>query len=152
MRQPKSLDEAKEIYREEKGKVTRSLNSIIGSRILMAVLATFVLAFGVNLTTSPDQLPMEAPRRGSSHQAAWKRARARMMAWHCSRLGGSGHTVVFMGFEEDDLGNLTGLSYVSCQGASDGFGVNTESFGAFSGAIDPLLIFAGRAAMPSSWR
>lgn len=68
------------------------------------------------------------------------------------RTSGSGHTVVFMGFEEDDLGNLTGLSYVSCQGASDGFGVNTESFGAFSGAIDPLLIFAGRAAMPSSWR
>ena len=57
VRQPKSLDEAKEIYREEKGKVTRSLNSIIGSRILMAVLATFVLAFGVNLITSPDQLP-----------------------------------------------------------------------------------------------
>ena len=68
------------------------------------------------------------------------------------RTSGSGHTVVFVGFEEDDEGNLTGLSYVSCQGASDGFGVNTEYFGAFSGAIDPLLIFAGRATMPSSWR
>jgi hypothetical protein len=68
------------------------------------------------------------------------------------RTSGSGHTVVFMGFEEDDVGDLTGLTYVSCQGASDGFGVNTESFGAFSGAIDPLLIFAGRAAMPSGWR
>lgn len=68
------------------------------------------------------------------------------------RTSGSGHTVVFMGFEEDDAGNLTGMSYVSCQGASDGFGLNTERFGAFSGAIDPLLIYAGRAATPSSWR
>lgn len=68
------------------------------------------------------------------------------------RTSGSGHTVVFMGFEEDDAGNLTGLRYVSCQGASDGFGVNTERFGDFSGAIDPLLIYAGRAAMPDAWR
>jgi hypothetical protein len=68
------------------------------------------------------------------------------------RTSGSGHTVVFLGFEEDDSGNLTGISYVSCQGASAGFGQNVEYFGAFSGAIDPLLIFAGRAAMPSSWR
>ncbi|MBK7757771.1 MAG: hypothetical protein IPI35_15490 [Deltaproteobacteria bacterium] len=68
------------------------------------------------------------------------------------RTSGSGHTVVFMGFEEDDAGNLTGLSYVSCQGASFGFGENTEYFGAFSGAIDPLLLFAGRPTMPSSWR
>lgn len=68
------------------------------------------------------------------------------------RTSGSGHTVVFVGFEEDDAGDLIGLTYVSCQGASDGFGVNTEYFGAFSGAIDPLLIFAGRATMPSGWR
>lgn len=57
VRQPKSLDEAKAIYREEKGKVTRSLNSIIGSRLLMAVLATFVIVFAVNLVVSPDRLP-----------------------------------------------------------------------------------------------
>jgi hypothetical protein len=57
MRQPRNLDEAKAIYKEEKRKVTRSLDAIIGSRILMAVLATFVLAFAVNLATSPDQLP-----------------------------------------------------------------------------------------------
>lgn len=57
VRQPKSLDDAKAIYREEKGKVLRSLNSIIGSRVLMAVLATFVIAFAVNLIISPDRLP-----------------------------------------------------------------------------------------------
>lgn len=57
MRQPRNLDEAKAIYKEEKRKVTRSFDAIIGSRILMAVLATFVIAFAVNLITSPDQLP-----------------------------------------------------------------------------------------------
>ncbi|MGE3928909.1 MAG: hypothetical protein AB7G05_02020 [Hyphomonadaceae bacterium] len=57
VRQPRSLDEAKQIYREEKAKVTRSFDALIGSRILMAVLATFAIAFAVNLWTSPDQLP-----------------------------------------------------------------------------------------------
>lgn len=57
MRQPHNLEEAKAIYREEKRKVTHSLDAIIGSRVLMAVLATFVIAFAVNLVTSPDQLP-----------------------------------------------------------------------------------------------
>ena len=57
MRTPQSLDDAKAIYSEEKGKITRSLDALIGSRILMAVLATFVIAFAVNFATSPDQLP-----------------------------------------------------------------------------------------------
>lgn len=57
VRQPRNLDEAKALYKEEKRKVTRSFDAIIGSRILMAVLATFVIAFAVNLVTSPDQLP-----------------------------------------------------------------------------------------------
>ncbi|MDX2276087.1 MAG: hypothetical protein NW206_11615 [Hyphomonadaceae bacterium] len=57
IRRPKNLEDAKAIYKEEKQKVTRSLDAIIGSRVLMAVLATFVIAFAVNLLTSPDQLP-----------------------------------------------------------------------------------------------
>jgi hypothetical protein len=57
MRQPRNLDEAKAIYRDEKRKVTRSFDAIIGSRVLMAILATFLIAFAVNLATSPDQLP-----------------------------------------------------------------------------------------------
>ena len=47
MRTPQSLDDAKAIYREEKGKIARSLDALIGSRVLMAVLATFVIAFAV---------------------------------------------------------------------------------------------------------
>lgn len=57
VRRPKDLEDAKAIYKEEKQKVTRSLDALIGSRMLMAVLATFVIAFAVNLATSPDQLP-----------------------------------------------------------------------------------------------
>jgi hypothetical protein len=40
-----------------------------------------------------SQFPTEAPRRRSSHHAAWKRARARKMLSHCSNVGGSGHVV-----------------------------------------------------------
>lgn len=57
VRRPQSIDEAKQIYSEEKGKVLRSLDALIGSRVLMAVLATFVLAFAVNLWMSPNQMP-----------------------------------------------------------------------------------------------
>ncbi len=57
VRTPQSLDEAKQIYREEKGKVLSSLNTLIGSRWLLAVLAAFAIAFGVNLLYSPSQLP-----------------------------------------------------------------------------------------------
>lgn len=57
MRQPQTLDEAKAIFREEKAKVLSSLSAIAGSRWLTAILATLVIAFGVNLLYSPSQLP-----------------------------------------------------------------------------------------------
>jgi hypothetical protein len=53
MRQPQSLAEAKEIFREEKSKVTSSLSAIAGSRWLMAILATLVIAFGTHLAYAP---------------------------------------------------------------------------------------------------
>lgn len=57
VRQPQNLNEAKQIFREEKTKVTSSLSAIAGSRWLMAILATFVIAFGMNALYSPSQLP-----------------------------------------------------------------------------------------------
>jgi hypothetical protein len=57
VRQPKSLNEAKQIFREEKTKVTSSIAAIAGSRWLMAILATFVLAFGAHLAFAPSRLP-----------------------------------------------------------------------------------------------
>jgi len=57
VRTPQSLDEAKQIYREEKSKVVASANAIAGSRWLMAILATLVLAFGTHLAYAPARLP-----------------------------------------------------------------------------------------------
>ena len=57
MRTPTNLAEAKAIFREERTKLTGSLSAIAGSRWLLAILATLVIAFGANLLYSPDQLP-----------------------------------------------------------------------------------------------
>jgi len=57
MRQPKSLDEAKQIFREEKAKVTASLSAVAGSRWLTAILATLVIAFGTHAIYAPGSLP-----------------------------------------------------------------------------------------------
>jgi hypothetical protein len=60
VRQPRSLQDAKEIVREERVKVTSSISAIAGSRWLMAILATFVLAFGTHLAFAPGRLPAVA--------------------------------------------------------------------------------------------
>jgi len=57
MRQPQSLAEAKQIFQEEKSKVTGSVAAIAGSRWLMAILATLVIAFGTHLAFAPSRLP-----------------------------------------------------------------------------------------------
>lgn len=56
-RTPQNLEEAKQIFREEKAKVTSSIAAIVGSRWLMAILATFVIAFGTHLMFAPARLP-----------------------------------------------------------------------------------------------
>ena len=57
VRQPKNLAEAKQIIKEERIKVTSSISAIAGSRWLLAVLATFALAFGTHLAYAPSRLP-----------------------------------------------------------------------------------------------
>lgn len=57
VRQPQSLAEAKQIVREEKSKVVGSISRIAGSRWLLAILATFALAFGTHLAYAPTRLP-----------------------------------------------------------------------------------------------
>lgn len=57
VRQPKDLAEAKAIFREEKAKVTGSISAVAGSRWLMAILATLVIAFGTHLAFAPARLP-----------------------------------------------------------------------------------------------
>ncbi len=57
VRQPKNLAEAKQIIKEERIKLTSSISAIAGSRWLLAILATFALAFGTHLAYAPDRLP-----------------------------------------------------------------------------------------------
>ncbi|MBX9747280.1 MAG: hypothetical protein K2X34_10280 [Hyphomonadaceae bacterium] len=57
VRQPQNLEEAKQIFREEKTKVTSSLAALAGSRWLMAILATLVIAFGSQALYAPGYLP-----------------------------------------------------------------------------------------------
>lgn len=57
MRQPKDLNEAKAMIREEKNKLLRAFNAVIGSRPLMALLATFVIAFALHAVYAPTRLP-----------------------------------------------------------------------------------------------
>lgn len=57
VRQPTNLAEAKEIFREEKTKVTTSISAIAGSRWLLAILATLVIAFGTHIAYAPSRLP-----------------------------------------------------------------------------------------------
>jgi hypothetical protein len=57
MQTPKNLDEAKAIFRQERTKVTTSISAIAGSRWLLAILATIVIAFGTHLIYAPARLP-----------------------------------------------------------------------------------------------
>jgi hypothetical protein len=60
VRQPKTLAEAKQIVREERLKLTSAISVLAGSRWLLAVLATLVLAFGTHLLYAPTRLPAVA--------------------------------------------------------------------------------------------
>lgn len=57
MRQPKSLDEAKQIFREEKAKIAASISAVAGSRWLTAILAALALSFGTHVVYAPNRLP-----------------------------------------------------------------------------------------------
>ncbi len=57
VRQAQNLAEAKQIFREEKRKVTSSLAAIAGSRWLTAILAALVLVFGTHSLYAPTRLP-----------------------------------------------------------------------------------------------
>ncbi|MFT3729106.1 MAG: hypothetical protein QM759_14890 [Terricaulis sp.] len=57
MQAPRSLDEAKALLKAEELKLSTSFHQIIGSRWLMAILATFCLGFGVHALYAPTWLP-----------------------------------------------------------------------------------------------
>jgi hypothetical protein len=67
------------------------------------------------------------------------------------RNNGTGHSVIFQGWERDDAGAIVGLDYWSTQSSTDGIDFNDEYFGSGSNDVDPNLVFVGRAAAPSEW-
>jgi hypothetical protein len=68
------------------------------------------------------------------------------------RHSGSGHSVVFLGWQTAGDGTITGMDYWSCQGSTDGIGYASESFGSSGSTLDPSYLFAGRAWMPEDWQ
>ncbi len=67
------------------------------------------------------------------------------------RNSGSGHSVIFIDWETDGDGAITGMYYWSCQGSTDGLGYLSEYFGTGGSSIDPSYLFAARAWMPLDW-
>lgn len=57
METPKNLDEAKAAYRAEKAKLSNAFSAAIGSRWLLAIVATFALAFASHIIYAPERLP-----------------------------------------------------------------------------------------------
>jgi hypothetical protein len=67
------------------------------------------------------------------------------------RNSGSGHNNIFIDWVRNSNGDITGLTYWSTQGSTDGIGYNTEYFGASGSTIDPGYIFIARPYMPQDW-
>jgi hypothetical protein len=57
MQTPKTLNEAKAAFQAEKNKISSALSALIGSRWLLAIVATFALAFATHLAYAPERLP-----------------------------------------------------------------------------------------------
>lgn len=53
----RQIEQAKTAFKAEKSKVTGSISKLIGSRWLLAILATFAIAFGTHLAFAPTRLP-----------------------------------------------------------------------------------------------
>lgn len=67
------------------------------------------------------------------------------------RHSGSGHNAIFIGWERDGAGTITGFTYWSTQGSTDGIGYNDEYFGTSGSRVDPNYFFVGRVAPPEDW-
>jgi hypothetical protein len=68
------------------------------------------------------------------------------------RNHGSGHSVIFIDWERDDEGKITGLKYWSTQPATKGVGYRTEPVGDGKKDVTRDLIFVGRLNPPEEWK
>ena len=67
------------------------------------------------------------------------------------RNSGSGHNNIFIEWVRDNNDTITGLTYWSTQGSTDGIGYNTEYFGSSGSTINPSYLFLARPSMPVDW-
>jgi hypothetical protein len=65
-----------------------------------------------------------------------------VQAW---RFDGLGHSMVFLGWDRDAAGTITGIRYWSSQPWTDGIGESSTAVGAGDGAFDPAQIYIARA-------
>lgn len=68
------------------------------------------------------------------------------------RHSGSGHSVIFLGWQTSGDGAITGMDYWSCQGSTDGIGYASEAVGSSGSSIDPAYLYVGRPWMPEDWQ
>jgi hypothetical protein len=67
------------------------------------------------------------------------------------RNSGSGHNVIFTGWEWDMDGNIVGFQYWSTQNSTDGIGYNSEFFGSSGSTVNPQYFFPARVYTPDNW-
>ena len=68
-----------------------------------------------------------------------------VQAWSTS---GAGHSMVLLGWDQDDSGTITGIHYWSSQPWTEGIGVSHSPIGAGDDAFDPAQIHVARARCP----
>ena len=67
------------------------------------------------------------------------------------RTTGSGHSVIFIKWMTNAVGEKTGIYYWSTQGSTNGIGFNTEYFSGKGGSVDPAHIYFSRIRSPENF-
>lgn len=67
------------------------------------------------------------------------------------RNSGSGHSVIFMDWETNSSGDVSGFRYWSTQSSTDGIAYNSEYFGTTGSSVNASYFYVARALMPSEW-
>ena len=68
-----------------------------------------------------------------------------VQAW---RADGLGHSMVFLAWQRDEHGTITGIEYWSSQPWTDGIGRASTPIGAAPDAFDPAQVYVARARCP----
>jgi hypothetical protein len=68
-----------------------------------------------------------------------------VQAWATS---GQGHSMVFLGWDRDDAGTITGIRYWSSQPWTEGIGVSEMAIDDTGAGFDPAQVYVARAACP----